>query len=181
MNTAKAILLAALAAAAAEPAAEPDDEALLAAGSSVVAPFRQALKGALLEGMARGPVAAVEACRLKAPAIARDVMGASVRLGRASDRLRNPANRAPEWVAPLLADYLAGRHPLGSRAVRLGDGRAGYVEPIETAPLCLTCHGTALTPEVTEILAEHYPQDRATGYRAGELRGVFWAEFDVPR
>ncbi len=172
-----------LAAAAAGVTAEPaaGDEALLAAGRSLVAPFKQALKGALGEGMARGPAAAVEACRVAAPVIADGVATPGVRLGRSSDRLRNPDNQGPAWVAPLLADYLSGRQARAARVIELADGRVGYVEPIEVQPMCLACHGATPAAGLAELLAEHYPQDRATGYRPGDLRGVFWAEFDRPR
>lgn len=43
-------------------------------------------------------------------------------------------------------------------------------------PMCLTCHGADLAPDVQAAIAERYPDDRATGYRTGELRGVIWAE-----
>jgi hypothetical protein len=55
------------------------------------------------------------------------------------------------------------------------------IAPIPTQPLCLTCHGDPATfsPELKEALAVHYPNDQATGFKAGDLRGVFWAE--VPK
>jgi hypothetical protein len=42
----------------------------------------------------------------------------------------------------------------------------------------LACHGPeeALQPEVRAALDQRYPEDRATGYAAGDLRGAFWAE-----
>ena len=43
---------------------------------------------------------------------------------------------------------------------------------------CLQCHGKVddLAPEVRDVLAKNYPQDRATGFAAGDLRGWFWVE-----
>jgi hypothetical protein len=44
--------------------------------------------------------------------------------------------------------------------------------------MCLQCHGEALAPEVTQALAARYPDDRATGFREGQLRGALsirWA------
>ena len=64
------------------------------------------------------------------------------------------------------------------RVVDLGD-RIGVLRPIGTAPLCLTCHGPALAPEVREALAAKYPKDAARGFREGDLRGLLWAE--VPK
>jgi hypothetical protein len=49
------------------------------------------------------------------------------------------------------------------------------MKAIPTAPLCLTCHGTAIEPRLQAELTALYPQDLATGYQAGELRGAFVA------
>jgi hypothetical protein len=46
--------------------------------------------------------------------------------------------------------------------------------------LCLTCHGENLSDSISSKLSELYPEDRAVGYRAGDLRGVFWVEFPAP-
>lgn len=147
-------------------------------GKAAVQPFKAALQSALQDGMARGPAQAVEACRTRAPAIAREVAGAGVELGRTSHRLRNPANAPRPWVQPLLDAYRAGER--APRAVDLGGGRFGYVEPILTQPPCVTCHGTTLGAPVAERIAALYPQDQATGFAVGDLRGLFWAEFAAP-
>jgi hypothetical protein len=100
-----------------------------------------------------------------------------VHVGRASQRLRNPANAAPAWVEPLLEAYARDPAQREARTVALENGRSGYVEPIIVQPLCLTCHGTELAPAVAERIAALYPNDRAVGYAVGDLRGVFWVEF----
>lgn len=150
--------------------------AWLTAGAAHVAPFKHSLMSTLGRALGAGPAAAITVCRDEAPALAAAAAGPGVRLGRASERLRNPANLAPDWVVPLLADYrdgvLAAPH-----AVRLAAGDIGYVEPIHIQAMCLTCHGTDPADAVRDRLATLYPEDRARGYREGELRGVFWAEF----
>ncbi|MGI9592228.1 MAG: c-type heme family protein [Myxococcota bacterium] len=146
-------------------------------GSELLAPFKRELQQALREGLAKGPAEAIDACRERAPEIARARSRDGVRMGRASHRLRNPANAAPEWVAPTLAAYLEEDSERAPRVVAIGEGWSGYVEPILTQPLCLTCHGEALAPEVAERIAALYPEDRAVGFRVGELRGVFWVEY----
>ncbi len=146
-------------------------------GANVLAPFKQDLQRALLEGLAQGPEEAIAACRIQAPEIAGALSRDGVRVGRASHRLRNPGNVAPDWVAPILDAYAADPSDRAPRTVSLGDNRSGYVEPIVLQPLCLTCHGDNLAPEVASRLSELYPTDRAVGYQAGDLRGVFWTEF----
>ncbi|HSQ74977.1 MAG TPA: DUF3365 domain-containing protein, partial [Bacteroidota bacterium] len=46
--------------------------------------------------------------------------------------------------------------------------------PIITQSFCLTCHGArdALGGGVDSLLAVRYPEDLATGYAAGDLRGA---------
>ena len=38
---------------------------------------------------------------------------------------------------------------------------------------CLTCHGSNIKPELAAKINSLYPEDKATGYKAGELRGAF--------
>ncbi len=141
--------------------------------------YQRELQQALRSGLARGPVAAIGACRLRAPEIAEDLSRDGVRVGRTSQRLRNPANAAPSWVEPLLAAYLENPEERAPKAVSLAPGRAGYVEPIGTQPLCLGCHGASLAPELSARISELYPEDRAVGFEVGDLRGLFWIEYPV--
>jgi hypothetical protein len=152
----------------------------LARGAEILQPFKQQLQGALREGMARGPADAIAACRMKAPEIAASLSEGGIRIGRASHRLRNPANVPPQWVEPLLDAYRDDPSARAPRAVSLDARRRGYVEPISVQPLCLTCHGENLSDSISSKLSELYPEDRAVGYRAGDLRGVFWVEFPAP-
>ena len=127
--------------------------------------------------MRQGLPEAIAACRVQAPAIAESLSQQGVRVGRTSHRLRNPANTAPAWVAAILADYLENSDDREPRRIALDATHAGYVEPITMQPLCTTCHGDELAPDVAGKLAEMYPEDRATGFAPGDLRGVFWVEF----
>ena len=49
-----------------------------------------------------------------------------------------------------------------------------YLKPLIVAPLCITCHGPKenIPQEVKTILAEKYPDDRATGFLVGDVRGA---------
>lgn len=163
------------------PLAPADEAAWIARGAATVAPFKARLQAALLAAMPAGAEPAIDTCRVEAPAIAAALSaggrGAGVAVGRSSHRLRNPANAPRDWVAPLLAGFVAQPGSATPRAVNLPSGGIGYVEPIVTQPLCLACHGEALAPAVRARLADLYPDDRATGFRTGDLRGLFWVEF----
>ncbi len=48
-----------------------------------------------------------------------------------------------------------------------------YMKAIPTAEPCLTCHGVNVAEPVKAKLAQLYPQDQATGFKAGDIRGAF--------
>ncbi len=152
-------------------------DAELARGAELLAPFKQDLQQALKSGLAEGPAEAIQVCRVAAPGIAESLSVDGVRVGRSSHKLRNPDNEAPDWVRPIMQAYLDDPSSRTPQAVELGSKRWGYVEPIVVQPLCLTCHGSALAPDISAQIAGLYPDDRATGFEAGDLRGVFWLEY----
>ena len=148
-----------------------------ARAKAAVAAFQADLKQVLTTALKSGPVPAIEACRGIAPELAKTHSKEGLRMGRTSERLRNPANTPPAWVAPALDEL--GEAPRGeweAKSVPLPSGALGYVQPIVVGKMCLTCHGASLSPPVQEALARAYPKDRATGYAEGDLRGAFWVE-----
>src|SRR5690606_27752188 len=88
-------------------AAAPD--AVQARAAAAMQDFGGRLRGELRAAMeAGGPIAAVDVCHARAPAIAGEVMAAhAVRLGRVAvpDRHRNPGNVAEGWQAEALAGF----------------------------------------------------------------------------
>jgi hypothetical protein len=56
-----------------------------------------------------------------------------------------------------------------------------YLRPLIVAPLCITCHGPKenIPQEVKAILAERYPDDRATGFLVGDVRGAITVKIPV--
>ena len=137
------------------------------------------LKTAMENG---GPAAAVEVCRAEARTIADAVASTQgIELGRTSHRLRNPANAPRPW-ARAVVDSGAGLKAAAERlrVVDLGE-RVGVLRPIGTADMCVRCHGPTadVRRNLGEVLAAAYPQDRATEFAPGDLRGWMWAE--VPK
>ena len=145
-------------------------------GAALLAPLKQDLKSALVKGLESGPVAAIGACRIEAPTIARNLSVDGVLMGRSSHKLRNPENVTPKWAAPFLEAYVAGTRS-DPVAVEFEEGRIGYVEPIAVQAMCLNCHGKKLHPDVATAINVLYPDDQATGYSEGDFRGIFWVEF----
>ena len=98
-------------------------------------------------------------------------------IGRASAKLRNPANAAPSWTVGLLNDQ-----PAEPRLTANADGSLGVTLPITLAASCLACHGSPDTMDsaVKPALAVKYPKDQATGFKEGDLCGWFWVEVPPP-
>jgi len=146
------------------------------AGAAAILPFKMSLKGALVAGLEEGPVNAISVCRVAAPSLADKASIDGARLGRTSRKLRNPANAPKPWMEPFLERYESDPESREPAVVIINEQTVGYVEPIFMQPLCVTCHGQTIAPELAAKLGELYPNDQATGYVAGDLRGVFWAE-----
>jgi hypothetical protein len=160
---------------------EPSDAQWKDRGAAALEPFKERLQGALRDGLAQGTEQAIDACRLRAPALAAEAGSPTVQLGRTSHKLRNPDNAPRPWVRPLLDAYLANPADPRPRVVGLPAGRVGYVEPIYVQPMCLACHGESLAPAVKSRIDRLYPGDRAVGFREGDVRGLFWVELSQER
>jgi hypothetical protein len=168
-------------------AVDPEQAALDKADAAITA-LRQRLKARLSEAMgAGGPEAAVRVCAEEAGQLA-DAVAAEhgAKVGRASLRMRHSGRAAPAWVEGWL--QAQGERPAeGVPGARKTDRAPNAVTAQVLAPLaveapCLICHGPVETipPAVRTILAERYPDDAATGYALGDLRGAVWAEVSVP-
>jgi len=174
-----AIVLSLLGALSACKRAELDQAKWKAAGAEAVLPFKKSLKGALVAGLEGGPVAAISVCRVQAPKLAEQESTGGVRVGRTSGKLRNPSNAAKPWMQATLDLYQMDPDRREPAVVAIDENTVGYLEPIFMQPLCVTCHGATLAPDLQAKLSELYPNDQAVGYAAGDFRGVFWAE--LPR
>lgn len=122
----------------------------------------------------KGFAESVSFCHEEAPEIAAEVSEKhEVAIGRTSFKLRNPENAPPEWARPLIEERVD-----QPRVLRGPDGKVGWFAPIRLAEMCVNCHGTQeqLADGVPEMLSTHYPEDEATGFEPGDLRGWFWVE-----
>ena len=150
-------------------------EAEMDRARETLVPFKEELVDALMGTLQdSSPEEAIHVCRDKAPEIAARLSVDGVRMGRTSHKTRNPANAPEPWVEPLLAAYLEEPTNTKPRAVIVDDSTYGYVEPIYVMPFCLSCHGPSVEPELQATIESLYPEDRATGFKANDLRGLFW-------
>ena len=166
-------------------ASAQDADALLAASRETAGQLIQRLGAQLRAELAKGgPDGAVAVCKDIAPELAgRLSRETGWRVSRVSLKTRNPLLGSPDaWEQRGLEEFNR-RVAAGEKAETLEVGEvveepAGryyrYMKALPVQPLCLTCHGTAETipPDVQQRLRVEYPNDRATGYRAGQVRGA---------
>lgn len=158
-------------------------EALTARARGIAAKFADKLKGELMGAMkADGPVKAIEVCKVAAPAIAGESSTDGWTVKRTSLKLRN-AKAAPDAWEKQTLEFFEAEKAKGadvSKLERSEIAKAGgvptfrYMKAIPTAAEpCLACHGGSIAEPVKAKIAELYPQDQATGYQAGDIRGAF--------
>jgi len=169
-------------------AVRAQDQAVLAeASQQLINHFQNDLRTHLMKAIAEGGVVgAIPVCRDVAPAIAdsNSVYGWSIR--RVSEKYRNPDDRPTVEEKTILAGFApqASNPPEYVENWNTTDSVTEYrfYEPIYTQQLCLKCHGDlqTLAPGVLAAVKKYYPDDRATGYKDGQLRGMFVVEVLYP-
>ncbi len=103
----------------------------------------------------------------------------SFKFRRVSGRNRNPKNAPSEAQARVLESWEKGS---GKAAFFEEGGKFYTMHPIKISqPLCLGCHGSAtdMDGKTAAAISKLYPQDKATGYKLGDLRGAFVTEIEL--
>lgn len=156
----------------------------VAEARTIVKEFASALQGELKTAMQTGgPVKAVEVCHSRAPAIAAELSEKhGWEVGRTSLKRRNVYNTPDAWEVEQMRQFES-RKAAGEAVAQLevattvaSDGRQAYryMKAIPTQEICLACHGAdSVGPEVAAKIQEYYPDDRARGFAAGDIRGAF--------
>jgi hypothetical protein len=148
-------------------------------GEGAATSLREGLTARLTAAMAEGgPVAAIDVCAVDALPLTDSIAAASpaTAMKRISLRTRNPHN-APDEAERAALEWFEARAAAGERPASLvqrygGDYR--YYSPLRAAAPCLNCHGPleSLAPATRTALEARYPDDQATGYGEGDLRGL---------
>ena len=96
-------------------------------------------------------------------------------------QIRNPNNRADAWEQKTLQEFSqkasksAPINGLEKTTIMNINGKKSfrYMKAIPVGKACLTCHGSKISGQVATVINDRYPEDQATGYKEGELRGAF--------
>ncbi len=148
------------------------------------------LNAALQEG---GPELAIGFCHLRAIPFT-DSLNIDSSEGnevkRTTFNYRNPEN-APNAFEKLALEYYEGlaaeEESLPPYYVqKISDRGAAffyYYRPLRVAGLCLNCHGdpAEMNEKVVSAIRLSYPDDRATGYKEGDFRGLIRVKVELER
>jgi len=144
--------------------------------------LQKELKGAMQAG---GPLNALQVCNIEALPITTKISeDKNASVSRVSLKNRNPDNVPDDWEKIILEDF-DDRAAKGEDVTEMGfaeviekDGKNGirFMKALPTGGVCLTCHGEGVSGELKAKLDELYPDDKATGYKLGEVRGAIVVE-----
>lgn len=157
---------------------------LLKKGSEIAGKAQQVLLSNVSEAIKReGVPGAVSFCNLNAAQLT-DIMGKSMDISsitRLSDKNRNLNNALHEdldqkaWK--IIQTKMHDANAKEKNTVLQDKNQVYYYQAIVIGmPTCLTCHGnkeTEIAMETQKTLNEKYPQDKAFGYKMGDLRGMW--------
>jgi nitrate reductase cytochrome c-type subunit len=133
----------------------------------------------------QGTVGAIEFCKLEAMKLtdSMSVMHNAI-INRVSDKARNPKNSANAKELSHIRTFKASVKTDSeiNPIVEEVDGVVNFYYPIMTNTMCLQCHGTPneqIADETFQVLHKLYPEDKATGYDVGQVRGIWSITYDV--
>jgi hypothetical protein len=148
------------------------------------------VRGLLLQEIERGGfVNAVRVCSEVAQEITQQFNKDTGQYARrVSLRYRNPKNISDDYERRKLEefDFLNHEKRLGNEYVEVVKEEdkeyLRYMRPLVAIPLCLVCHGPKenIPSEIKAMLAEKYPDDRATGFSVGDVRGTISVKIALP-
>lgn len=162
------------------------NEAIVIEMQSVASTFVKSLGKTLKATIkSEGLAAAIHVCETVAPTLANQLSRETGwRVSRVSLKFRNPLIGMPDaWEKEQLINF--SNAPLSNNTqsdvmevTSIEENSEGhsirYMRALPTKALCLTCHGksTDIPNEVSSALEQFYPNDKATGYSLGQIRGA---------
>ena len=157
-------------------------EAVAQVAGPAAAELLRTLVGRLTQALEEGGAAhAVEFCAIEAIPHTRMVesrLEGRLGLKRTSFRYRNPDNAPDAGDEAALRYFEEAILTQGSAPAhyvqRASETEYRYYQPLFVGQICLQCHGDPgeMGEDVQRAVRARYPEDLATGYEAGQLRGA---------
>ena len=154
---------------------------LISKGKKITMLSFKSFSGELMKALQEGGVQhAAGYCHLKAsPLIDSLSMIHGAKISRISDKFRNPTNRPDELDLTVIEAYrqqITDGKDLEPHLEITADEIVFYSPILILNPACLQCHGepgSTMEQQNFEFIQSKYPGDLATGYKLGDLRGVW--------
>lgn len=155
-------------------------------GKEIAQTTAKKLGGTMVEKMKDGGVKdAVPFCNTKAIPLTEEMSGKfNVTIKRTSHLLRNQDNKPNDEEVVVIDNYrdLMKKGKGLKPVVELdNNGNPHFYAPIIIQKKCLTCHGEIginVTKKSDSIIESYYPKDLATGFKEGDLRGIWSITFN---
>ena len=161
--------------------------AALQRGKAIAAETFSLLSSNLQTAIQQGGLSnALPFCSLAASPLTAGMAGKhGVTIRRVTHKPRNPAGRTDATDLAILKEFeaaLTGTNALLPLVTNLTENTVTFFAPIIlNNELCLKCHGESgkdISAENIAVIQHLYPQDEATGFKLGQLRGAW--RIDIP-
>lgn len=166
-----------------------DEHVLRAQAQEAIANTFSTMSGSLMKALSEGGVEkAVPFCHENVKQLATKLHEQNgVRVQRVTHKARNPVNQATAEELKLIDSIRAkldqGKTPDPIMTTNEKGTRVYYAPILIPAETCLKCHGqpeTDILPADLQLIRSLYPQDQATGFKLGDLRGLWKITFESP-
>ena len=150
-------------------------------GKSITAKSFATLSKSLQDALQEGGIPnAIQYCNLNALSIMDSLSkNENATIRRTSLKVRNLHDTPKASELKILNQYHAANQKgieIKPIVEQLENNRIAFYAPIRVNEFCLKCHGKlgeTLTREDYAVIQEKYPEDKAIGYDAGDLRGIW--------
>ncbi|TPH13452.1 Tll0287-like domain-containing protein [Litorilituus lipolyticus] len=160
-----------------------DEQQLTSEAKKIVKSFGGTLKPKLKQAIQSGGlVHAIDVCAIEAPKIAKKLSQKTQwDVSRVSLKTRNAKNAtANNYEQKILQQFAQQKEQANTKQTanslehaEIVNNEFRFMKAQLIEGVCLNCHGNTIAPEVKQALQKHYPNDMATGYSLGDVRGAF--------
>ncbi|GLR17681.1 Tll0287-like domain-containing protein [Portibacter lacus] len=156
---------------------DQDQEALMQRGKEVAQNTFKALSQELKKSMEEGGIEkAIAYCNINALPITDSLSNEyHAEIKRTSAKYRNPKNAPTMAEGKVLLAYQELKDKGEDMKPKLAEvgGKQIFYAPIVMQEMCMKCHGPKDQISAYDKILAKYPTDLATGYKTGDLRGMW--------
>ncbi len=167
-------------------ATEENLRTLEAEAETIVGKFVAELKPTLKKTIEeQGSIAAIQVCSITAPMITKKIsLESGWQVKRVSLKPRNKQSAIPsDWEEKILEQFdqqpIAAMSSGNLQHAEIIDGQFRFLKAQKVESICLLCHGETIDHKLSLAIREFYPDDEATGYSLGQVRGAFSLSRDL--